>query len=765
MGSYVYFKKINSAQESISYSEIIPQKFTSEIIEINTPSKKLEELFNSNLIWKEMSENSRFKKIENFWNMKDSVFTEIKIEAKILYFFKRDETNEDYFVLKFNKKPSLIQLKNWKTKVIGNHLFLTQGKDLSFFLDTKINKSSLSVNAKFASVFSSNGSKDNKINVFTKKGDNWSAFDITFLPEQIFTNGFEENKFKLYSLKSLIDLSVLSKIPYQFKSLKLIHFDSTSQIRKDKKYLKSVSERCNCDIDYTAYSWIESPSVFFKSQFQDASYTVLKLASISDFKDNINSLLPDSSVLDIDDNRVIKSFENSYDYNSIFKTNMKYNYFVRIDDYVMFSEEKIHLERLLFQQFSNFTIDKKTDLHSYLVNNINKKSSEVSISGGINYWDFDLKSGIGLAQSHTESKDLIYKSVLYTKELNLDGGKTNPKWNLVFNAPLREPIYVVKNHRTKDNDYIVQDKKNTIYFVTPNGEIKWKKEIKNPIIGKIKNIDIFGNNKYQLIFNTKNQLYILDVLGRNVQNFPVKILDSATANLSVMDYDKDLNFRFLVPTKQGIKSVNKQGKIVTGWLQPKQESSVVTDINHLLINGLDYIQLQDAKGKLYFYNRKGEVRHTVSSNFNNELHTLHGSSIEQTRAIYFDSVSNSIKRQFFSDKPVSVLFSPEEKIKEFHFVDFDNDKNRDFILLFEDEIKIYGQDLILLQKIDLPKNISQFEIWKGGFGYLNQFNDFTFTQGGNIKVIEGANGYQIDFYKNKVRAIIKGENSLKLLHI
>ena len=184
-----------------------------------------------------------------------------------------------------------------------------------------------------------------------------------------------------------------------------------------------------------------------------------------------------------------------------------------------------------------------------------------------------------------------------------------------------------------------------------------------------------------------------------------------------------------------------------------------------MINNLDYIQTQDTKGKLYFYNRKGEVRHSVSSTFNNDLNLLKGSSIGQTRAIYFDSVSNSIKRQFFNDKVVSILLSPQEKIKEFFFVDYDKDRERDFVLVFENHVKIYGQDLILKKEIELPKSISQFNIWKGGYGFLNQFGDLTITHNKKTKVINGANGYTIDFYKNRIRVIIKANKNLRLLHI
>ena len=765
MGSYVYFKKMSHFQDTVSIVELIPQNFTSEIIEITSPAKSLEELFSNNLIWKEIDNKSNLKRLEYFWNQSDSVFNEIKSDALVLFYFIDDETKEEYFVIEFKKSPLVFKIESWKTKVIGKYLLLTLGNDFSSFNVSSKSNNSIKNNLNFFSIYNSKGKGEGKINVFQKKDKNWSVFDLTFLPEQIFTNGFVRNTSQSNELKSSIDLSVFSYIPSEFESIKLIHFDSTTQLRKDKEYLKSKTEACNCDLNYNAYSWIESPSVYFKSQYQSASYVLFKLTSIVDFKYNVNNMLPDSLVIKEDDNLVIRAFSNAFDYNSIFRTNMKFNYFVRVNDYVMFSEEKIHLEKLLFQQFSNLTIKNKKELSSFLKNSINKKSKEVTISGGLNYWNFDLKSGIGISQSHIESKELLYKSVLYSKELNLDGGKTNPKWNLEFSSTLLSQIYVVNNHRTNDKDYLVQDTKNRLYFITPNGVIKWEKNIDNPIVGNIKNIDILGNDKYQLIFNTQNNLYILDVLGRNVGNFPVKILDSATANVSVMDYEKDLNFRFLVPTTQGIKSINKQGKIVKGWIQPKQTSEVLVDINHLLINNLDYIQVQDSKGKLYLYNRRGELRHTVSSVFNNEMFTLEGSSIEQTRAIYFDSVSNSIKRQFFSDKTASILLNPEEKIKEFFFVDYNKDNIRDFVLVFENEIKIYGQDLIIQKRLELPSDISQFEIWEGGYGFLNQFGDCIITQGQDIKVIEGANGYRIDFYKDKTRAIIKGNNNLKLLHI
>ena len=186
-----------------------------------------------------------------------------------------------------------------------------------------------------------------------------------------------------------------------------------------------------------------------------------------------------------------------------------------------------------------------------------------------------------------------------------------------------------------------------------------------------------------MIFNTKNQLFIVDILGRNVGDFPVQIKDSATGNVSVMDYDKNQNFRFLIPTTAGIKSVNKAGKLVTGWNQPKTTNLVQESLEHLTISSLDYVMARDIANKLYFYNRKGEIRHSVDASFGTPFYLLYGSTIKNTRAIFHNNNDNTISRQLFSDEPPSILLSPSKEIKKFFFVNYNSDLESLSITLYK----------------------------------------------------------------------------------
>jgi hypothetical protein len=232
-----------------------------------------------------------------------------------------------------------------------------------------------------------------------------------------------------------------------------------------------------------------------------------------------------------------------------------------------------------------------------------------------------------------------------------------------------------------------------------------------------------------------------------------------------MDYDQNQNFRFLVPTVKGIKSVNKNGDLVKGWEQPSPVNKVVGDVEHLLINNKDYITARDEQNRLYFYNRKGEVRHSVSATFGYPILWTKGSTIEKSRAVFLDTSSNSIKRQFFSDVSATGLIQADQQITGFSYLDYDGDNNPDFVLIFDNKILVYSQDMVVIQKIELPKNVGKVTVFKGGYAFVNQFGDLSLTQKDSIKIINGVDEYRIDFYKNTLRVLIVRNKEFKLLHL
>ena len=184
------------------------------------------------------------------------------------------------------------------------------------------------------------------------------------------------------------------------------------------------------------------------------------------------------------------------------------------------------------------------------------------------------------------------------------------------NETLTSPQWI-KNHRTKEKDILVQDYKNKIYLFSNQGKLYWKKIIDGNIIGKVEQVDLFKNGRLQIAFRTSNRLYILDRNGENVKPFPIKIPNSKNLTpLSVFDYDKNRNYRFLLTQDNNILMYDKNAKKVNGFKFKKTKSSIINSPKHIRFGSKDYIIIQEENGNLKILNRQGKTRIKVKGEIN-----------------------------------------------------------------------------------------------------------------------------------------------------
>ena len=74
------------------------------------------------------------------------------------------------------------------------------------------------------------------------------------------------------------------------------------------------------------------------------------------------------------------------------------------------------------------------------------------------------------------------------------------------------------------------------------GKLIWNINTGSPIIGDIHQIDLYKNGRLQYAFNTENDFQIIDKNGKLVK----KIKNKNNLGLTVFDYDKVKNYRFLL---------------------------------------------------------------------------------------------------------------------------------------------------------------------------------------------------------------------------
>ncbi|MGB0186785.1 MAG: ribonuclease HII, partial [Flavobacteriaceae bacterium] len=182
----------------------------------------------------------------------------------------------------------------------------------------------------------------------------------------------------------------------------------------------------------------------------------------------------------------------------------------------------------------------------------------------------------------------------------------NEVFSLALDAPLLGDVQFVENHQTKQKDIAVQDIENNLYLISNQGVVRWKKKLSGAILGRINQVDLFRNGRLQMAFSTPNKVYVLDRLGRDVGAFPLNFKDKITQAVSVFDYDKNKNYRFLVTQNKSLLMYDGNGKRVKGFAY-KAKGVVHTAPQHIRYNGKDFIVFAAGK-ELKILNRRGQDR-------------------------------------------------------------------------------------------------------------------------------------------------------------
>lgn len=188
-----------------------------------------------------------------------------------------------------------------------------------------------------------------------------------------------------------------------------------------------------------------------------------------------------------------------------------------------------------------------------------------------------------------------------------------PSWSTNLDAPATINPQIVKNHYNGEDEIFTQDENNQIYLISNSGKILWKKPIDGTIIGNVYQVDMLKNNKLQMAFVTENKLYIVDRNGNNLKGYPKTLSKKAIVGLSVFDYDKNKNYRFMIPTADAdILLLNMQGEMPSDW-NYSGSSNITTPLQYFNLKGKDYIVTADGE-KAIILNRRGENRVTPKGN-------------------------------------------------------------------------------------------------------------------------------------------------------
>lgn len=268
-------------------------------------------------------------------------------------------------------------------------------------------------------------------------------------------------------------------------------------------------------------------------------------------------------------------------------------------------------------------------------------------------------------------------------------------WETQLDTSFSGKPSLVMDHKTKGLDIFIQDDANKIYLISNTGTVYWKKQLSEKIIGDVKQVDALKNGKYQLAFNTSSSIYIIDRNGNDLAPFPIKLPASATNSVSIMDYDNNREYRFLIACSDKIVyNYQINGKKVEGWKLPKTNDVVQVPVQRVVVGGKDYVIIADRSGKIYVVDRQGNTRLSMKEQLNSPVTQIiveAGKDLSRTRIVSADSTGN-VSRLSLNDDLERMHFMDFEDTPGFDYRDIDGDGNREFIFLDAHRLMVFNQD-------------------------------------------------------------------------
>lgn len=584
----------------------------------------------------------------------------------------------------------------------------------------------------------------------------WSELDINLKENALFLNGFSQtadssnNFLKLLARQQPIETKLSSILPAEtaaFICLGIsdldkyledyrLYLDKVDRILEYTSTLSDTKNALGVDVQELYRSFFNKEIALVYASFdgvdyKDCWYIAIKTKSQSQTKQTlidildtyakINNLKKSSlkTTFKIDDEKGVDIYKfpvkgiNCALFGSLF-SEVSDEYFTFVDNYILFGASKDALSKIIlsnihnnqlqldvsYRQFSNI-LASASNYFFYINPHRSEKlfsnllEPQYSSTVTSNYYALNKIQGV--AFQLTGGNPMIFNniSVQYSPYTAED---PQTAWETRLDTIFTMKPQMVINHITKNQEIVVQDIKNKVYLINDVGRILWSKQLPEPIMGEVTQVDLFKNRKLQYLFNTKSFLFALDRNGSFVEGFPVKLKSKASNPVAIFDYEGNRDYRFFIAGEDlKIYPFNSSGKPITGWSFRKTERVVRNPLQYFRVRGKDYIVFAD-ENRSYIVDRKGEERVSFPRYFSksvNSRFTLDDATKNHPERLVTSDSVGLIKFLYFNGRVENLAIKAFSSKHVFDYQDVDSDGEKEFLFLDKSQLYVYKQNKVL----------------------------------------------------------------------
>lgn len=257
-------------------------------------------------------------------------------------------------------------------------------------------------------------------------------------------------------------------------------------------------------------------------------------------------------------------------------------------------------------------------------------------------------------------------------------------WAMQLDTLCTAPAYGFTNHLNGEKELVLQDDANQLYLVNAKGNAIWKKQVPEKILSQIYCVDVFKNNKYQILFNTANYLHLIDRNGNYVKGFPVKLPAEATSPMALLDYDNDKDYRVIIScANKTIYNYNALGAPLDGYTPVKTINPVNLPVQYAKVGASDYLVAVDIQGRIYIFSRKGQGRIGLTNRTVVNCKSFYvdaANTIQNTFLVYNDDKSGLINKISFVDEKELIKLNMDTESADVCFGLVDDNRAMDMII-------------------------------------------------------------------------------------
>jgi hypothetical protein len=439
---------------------------------------------------------------------------------------------------------------------------------------------------------------------------------------------------------------------------------------------------------------------------------------------------------------------------------IKNNFYTTIYNYIVFANSKEELKYFIDEFEGNKTLANDKNYKTFSENIANESNIYIysALSKSANLYPSFLNSALqhdflknfktlkkieAFSIQFSSNNNGLFYSNIYLKYNPEFKKETETLWELPLDTTFSNKPYVVLNHNTKAKEILIQDDANKIYLISNTGKILWTKQLSEKIMGDVIQLDVYKNDKLQMVFNTRSYIYMYDRNGNEMKGFPLKLKSPATNTVSVIDYENNKEYRIFIATEnKRVVCYKPNGEQVTAFGFDKTENPVYLPVYFFNTASKDHICFVDVKGKIYIVNRQGEARIKLKDNLPQGIRNYFldiGKDYSKSSIVAADTMGAVVRISLTGDKEVYKL-QDFETSPFFEFRDLNNDKIKEFVMLSRNELKVFNQDKSLMFKYDFNEKISlppMIFVFKDGGAKIGVVSDktnelFLFNENGSL---------------------------------